>query len=134
MTLLMVARRARSFVPLIALDLLFRTSVPHGHAWIPAVHVLLEVASRLARADGSQFLHWRLQKFRNIQFDLFAQAGIFQNLSQLSLFNVGKSAAQRTLHNVVVDHRSPLLVGTVWGAAQRGSRAFITGLEAALSP
>jgi hypothetical protein len=68
------------------------------------MNVFLKVPSRLGRPDGAQFIHRGPKKLDNVLFDLFPQAGVFQSFQKPRLVNVGKSAAQRTLDNVVVNH------------------------------
>jgi hypothetical protein len=84
------------------------------------MNVFLEVTFGLGCADGGEFLDRGLEKLRDVQFDLFAQAGVLQGLPQIGLLNVGKSAIQWTFHNVVV-HHCALLVGEVCGG---GSAPF----------
>jgi hypothetical protein len=71
------------------------------------VNLFLEIAAGLCGADGSQFLDWGFQEFANVFFDLFAQPRILESLEQCRILDMGKSAAQRTLHNVIVNHRQP---------------------------
>jgi hypothetical protein len=66
--------------------------------------ILLEVAPGLSRSHIRQFLDWRLQEFHYVLFNLFAQARVLQRLSQFGLLDVGESAAQWTLHEVIVNH------------------------------
>jgi hypothetical protein len=55
------------------------------------MNVFLEVTLGLGRADAGELLDWRLEKLRDVPFDLFAEAGVLQGLPQLGLLNVGKS-------------------------------------------
>jgi hypothetical protein len=41
------------------------------------MNVLLEVATRLRGADAGEIFHWGLEKFRDVEFYLLAQARIF---------------------------------------------------------
>jgi hypothetical protein len=80
------------------------------------MHVFLEAAACLGRADGREVFYRRLEKLGDIEFDLFAQAGILKRFPQFGLFDMGESATQRTFHNVIVDHGQPL-IGDVWNAS-----------------
>jgi len=66
--------------------------------------IFLEVASGLRRAHGAQFFDRGFQQFHDVVLNLFPQTGILQGFQQIVLLNVGESATQRTLDNVVVDH------------------------------
>ena len=72
------------------------------------MHVFLKAAACLGCSDGRQVLYRRLEKLGNVEFDLLAQAGTLERLPQFGLFDMGESATQRTLHNVIVDHGQPL--------------------------
>jgi hypothetical protein len=85
------------------------------------MHILLEVAPSLGGAHCGQILHRGLQQFRNVQLDLLAQAGILQRLQQIWFFNVGESATQRTLHNIVVHHCHASRSESLAGARPLGS-------------
>lgn len=71
------------------------------------MYVFLKVAPRLRRSDWGQVVDRGLQKFGNIFFDLLADARLFQRCQQFLVLNMGKSAAQRTFHDVIINHGSP---------------------------
>jgi hypothetical protein len=50
------------------------------------MNVLLEAATSLGRPDGGKFLHRGLEQFRDIPFDLFAYAWVFQRAQHCGHF------------------------------------------------
>jgi hypothetical protein len=84
---------------------------PHGHARIPAMDILLKIASRLSGAHAAQFLNRRFQQFGNVILDLLANARFLQRGQQIWSLNVGEPAAQRALYDVVIDHGHPRCSG-----------------------
>ena len=71
------------------------------------MYVLLEIASQLRSAHGTQLFHRGFQQLRDVLLDLLADAGFLQSCEKFLILNMGKSAAQRTFHDVVVNHGSP---------------------------
>src|SRR4029077_21238731 len=92
-----------------------RTATPHGHARIPAVNILLEIASGLSGAHATQLLDRRLEQLGNVFLDLLATARRLQRCQKVWLLNVGEPAAQRALYDVIVNHGHPRF----WGIRQR---------------
>ena len=73
--------------------------------------VFLEVSAGLGRAHRAQFVDRGFQQFSDVFLDLFADAGFLEGSEKFLILNVGESAAQRTFHDVVVDHGSPSRFG-----------------------
>ena len=75
------------------------------------MHIFLEISARLRCAHRRQLVDGRLQKFGDVLLNLLADAGLLQCVQELLILNVSKSTAQRTFHDVVVDHGSPSSFG-----------------------
>jgi hypothetical protein len=93
------------------------------------MNFFLEIMAGLWGSDSAQFLDWGFQEFGYVIFDLLAQPRILESFEQCRILDMGKPAAQRTLHNVVVNHRQPRRLRGVCGKRCRSPsdlRFFIT--------
>ena len=88
--------------------LLFRTAPPHRHVRIPVMHFLVKFPARnRPRAHRRQFARGTLQQFRHKAFHFCPDLRIRQCRHQLRFRYVRKSTAQRTFHQIIVNHLPP---------------------------
>jgi len=71
--------------------------------------ILLKIPAGLGGTHRTQLINRGFQEFSKIFLNLLADSGILQSLEQFRVLDVGKSAAQRTFHDVVINQGSPPL-------------------------
>lgn len=89
--------------------------------------VFLEVAPGLRGSYRIQLVDRGLQKLGHVLFNLLADAGLLQSCQEVLILNVGESAAQRTFHDVVVDHGVTVEIWRLGTEKGRSSRLSAAG-------